>query len=136
MNLMRWLSSINSVWLLLLMGSFAVGAAVIAALLIRRLNIDKAAPIAAAYMTALGSLFAIFTGFLINSEYGTLRETQRLVGSEVAAASQLAFNTQGLSAPQVELVIDDLDAYLRRVDESEWRVLGAGGGTEVSAFNE
>jgi branched-chain amino acid transport system substrate-binding protein len=133
---MRWLSSINSVWLLVLMFGFAIGAAVLAALMIRRLNIDKAAPVAAAYMTALGSLFAIFTGFLINSEYGTLRETQRLVGSEVAAASQLAFNTQGLSAPQVELVIDDLDAYLRRVDESEWRVLGAGGGTEVSAFNE
>jgi len=122
--------------MLLLVGTCAVGVALLSALLIGRNRSEKAAPVAAAYMTALGSLFAIFTGFLINSEFGILRETQRLVGEEVAAASQLAFNTQGLLAPDVELVIDDLNAYLRRVDESEWRVLGVGGDTEVSAFSE
>ena len=55
---------------------------------------------AAAYMTALGSLFAILTGFLINSEYSTLRHTQDLVAQETAASARLAFAPDAL--PGVE----------------------------------
>ena len=66
-------------WQVLLLALVTVAVVSIAvALLIRRFlgpgPRDRAGITAAAYMTALGSLFAILTGFLISSEYLTLRE--------------------------------------------------------------
>ena len=66
---------------------------------------ERAGITAAAYMTALGSLFAILTGFLISSEFLTLRSAQNAVGTEVAAASQLA-QASGALVRCVELASD------------------------------
>ncbi|MGA0069101.1 MAG: hypothetical protein ACO3PB_06565 [Miltoncostaeaceae bacterium] len=87
---------------------------------------EKSGATAAAYMTALGSLFAILTGFLINSEYSTLRDTQRIVGQEVAAASRLAYASASLPAADAELLQDALAAYLDDVQVGEWQALGRG----------
>ena len=86
---------------------------------------ERAGLVAAAYMTALGSLFAILTGFLINSEYATLRQTQSLVAAESAAASQLAYSTEGLPAADVERIQDRLVEYLDATERDEWRALGS-----------
>ena len=87
---------------------------------------EKAGMTAAAYMTALGSLFAILTGFLINSEYGTLRDTQRIVGQEVASASRLAYASASLPAADAEVLQAALTAYLNDVRTGEWQALGQG----------
>lgn len=84
---------------------------------------ESAGSTAAAYMTALGSLFAILTAFLISSEYATLRDAQNLVADESAAASRLAFATAGLPAADVSLVQDRLASYLRALEGDEWRAL-------------
>ena len=81
---------------------------------------------AAAYMTALGSLFAILTGFLLNGEYATLRQTQNLVYQEVAAGNRLAFSTEGLPAADVAVVQDALASYFAALAASEWRALERG----------
>jgi hypothetical protein len=81
---------------------------------------------AAAYMTALGSLFAILTGFLLNGEYAVLRQTQNLVYQEVAAGSRLAFSTEGLPASDVAVVQDALATYFTALAASEWRALERG----------
>ena len=86
---------------------------------------ERAGLVAAAYMTALGSLFAILTGFLINSEYATLRQTQSLVAAESAAASQLAYSTEGLPAADVERIQDRLVEYLEATERDEWRALAS-----------
>lgn len=87
---------------------------------------EKAGNTAAAYMTALGSLFAILTGFLINSEYGTLRDTQRIVGQEVSSASRLAYASAGLPPADAELMQQALTAYLNDVRVGEWQALAQG----------
>ena len=84
---------------------------------------EKAGITAAAYMTALGSLFAILTGFLINSEYGTLRQAQDVVAVEVSAASRLAYASAGLPPSDGERVQADLSAYLDSLLKGEWRAL-------------
>jgi hypothetical protein len=87
---------------------------------------ERAAITAAAYMTALGSLFAILTGFLINSEYSTYRETQRIVGTEVAAASQLAYASADLPPADAGRVQNLLEEYMRTLVTSEWPALRRG----------
>jgi hypothetical protein len=84
---------------------------------------DKAGITAAAYMTALGSLFAILTGFLINSEYGTLRQAQDVVAVEVSAASRLAYASAGLPPADGERLQADLSRYLDGLLNGEWRAL-------------
>ncbi len=90
---------------------------------------------AAAYMTALGSLFAILTGFLIDTEYQTLRDTQNLVGVEVAAASQLAYSTEGLPAPDIRIVESKLIEYLDALNRDEWYALSTSQAERSSAFD-
>lgn len=94
--------------------------------LIRGDRRENAGVTAAAYMTALGSLFAILTGFLINSEYSTLRDTQRLVGQEVSSASRLAYSSASLPAADAEVLQDALTRYLSDVQVAEWQALGQG----------
>jgi len=94
---------------------------------------DKAGMTAAAYMTALGSLFAILTGFLINSEYGTLRDTQRIVGQEVSSASRLAYASASLPSSDAEVLQDALAAYLRDVQVGEWQALAQDSATKSPA---
>jgi len=96
---------------------------------------EKAGNTAAAYMTALGSLFAILTGFLINSEYSTLRDTQRIVGMEIAGASRLAYASASLPAADAELVQDALTTYLEDVEYGEWQALGQGSATRSPAMD-
>ncbi len=86
---------------------------------------ERAGTVAAAYMTALGSLFAILTAFLINAEYQSLRQTNTLIADESASASQLAYSTEGLPAADVERVQDLLEAYLEAVERDEWRALAS-----------
>jgi hypothetical protein len=83
----------------------------------------KAGSTAAAYMTALGSLFAILTGFLINSEYGTLRQAQDVVALEVSAASRLAYVSAGLPPSDGERIQTDLTHYLDGLLRGEWEAL-------------
>lgn len=94
---------------------------------------DKAGTTAAAYMTALGSLFAILTGFLINSEYNTLRDTQRLVGQEVSSASRLAYASASLPPADAEGLQDALTRYLQDVQVGEWQALGQGSASRSPA---
>jgi hypothetical protein len=100
---------------------------------------DHSSLIAAAYMTAIGSLFAIFSGFLLNGEYTQLRETQRLVFEEVAAGSRLAYSTEGLDTQDVDDVQAALADYLDATVNSEWPALGRsepGSRDAASALNE
>ncbi|MEJ6510887.1 MAG: branched-chain amino acid ABC transporter substrate-binding protein [Actinomycetota bacterium] len=80
---------------------------------------------AAAYMTALGSLFAILTGFLINSEYATLRQAQSLVGKEAAAASRLAWSSETLPSVDTALVQQRLGVYLSDSRTSDFKAFGS-----------
>ena len=89
---------------------------------------------AAAYMTALGSLFAILTGFLINAEYQNLRDAETLVSNEAAAATRLAYATEGLPSSDVSVVQDSLTQYLGAVDEYEWPAMSSGNAERSRAF--
>jgi len=84
---------------------------------------EHAGMAAAAYMTALGSLFAILTGFLINSEFATLREARQIVGSEAAAASRLASATEGLPSVDTAAVQVRLGRYLDDSATADWTAL-------------
>ena len=110
--------------LLLVTGLVAAGMVLAFGRYLRGDAAEKAGVTAAAYMTALGSLFAILTGFLINSEYGTLRQTQDVVAVEVSAASRLAYASAGLPPSDGERVQDDLTQYLDAILKGEWRALG------------
>lgn len=87
---------------------------------------ERAGTTAAAYMTALGSLFAILTGFLISSEYLTLRDARNALGAEVAAASQLAQASGSLTPADTGRVQEDLTAYLSVLPIGEWPALESG----------
>lgn len=125
---MRWLASLpTGVILLISVGGAAAFAVATTVLLHRAVRADgreHAGLTAAAYMTALGSLFAILTGFLLNGEYAVLRQTQNLVYEEVAAGSRLAFSTEGLPAADIALIQDSLAGYFGTLGTSEWRALG------------
>lgn len=90
---------------------------------------------AAAYMTALGSLFAILTGFLINSEYATLRETQRAISTEVAAESVLAYASASLPPPDTYRIQALLTKYNNALINSEWRALAINDENQSTAFD-
>jgi len=84
---------------------------------------EYAGATAAAYMTALGSLFAILTGFLINNEYSTLRHTNEVVAQESAAISQLAYASAGLPPTDAELIQQRLFTYTHDLASTEWPAL-------------
>ncbi len=96
---------------------------------------ERAGVVAAAYMTALGSLFAILTAFLINAEYQSLRQTNTLISNESAAASRLAYSSEGLPAADVERVQDLLVEYLEAVERDEWRALASDEPENSRAFS-
>ena len=127
---MAWLASLpTSVILLIALGgalALALGTTVLLHRVVHTSGREHAGLTAAAYMTALGSLFAILTGFLLNGEYTVLRQTQNLVYEEVAAGSRLAFSTEGLPAADVALIHDALGNYFDTFGTSEWRALGRG----------
>lgn len=79
---------------------------------------------AASYMTALGSLFAILTGFLINTAYVGVRSAEETVAAEAAAANRLAWGARGLPAADISLIQEDLAAYLAALEQQEWPELG------------
>lgn len=87
---------------------------------------QKAGHTAEYYMTALGSLFAFLTGFLISAEYSTLRDARNAVGAEVAAASQLAQASGSLTPADTGEVQEKLTAYLTALTAGEWAALAAG----------
>lgn len=126
--MMTWLTSL-SIWVLFFLSMAFVGvvSAVTYVVLHRNLgdNRERTGIAAAAYMTALGSLFAILTGFLINSEYSTLRQAQSLVGQEVAAASRLAWATEGLPSVDTSLVQERLGAYLADSRRFDWKAFAS-----------
>lgn len=125
---MRWLASLSPAVILIasvaVATAIAVGTTVVAYRLSRPSGRDHIGITAAAYMTALGSLFAILTGFLLNGEYALLRQTQNIVNEEVAAANRLAFATEGLPAADTSLVQDTLATYFDALGNGEWRALG------------
>jgi hypothetical protein len=99
---------------------FALVAGLIMRQLIQTGARESAGLTAAAYMTVLGSLFAILTGFLINTEYSTYRQAQNSVGSEVAAASELAYASASLPAADASLVQARLGTFLVTTSVQEW----------------
>ena len=121
---MSWLSSLPGMAILALcVGGSIVFALTVVAVGARAFPTDRREGIgitAAAYMTVLGSLFAILTGFLINTEYGTLRQAQTLVGAEMAAASQVAYGAAGLPPIDAALVQAALVEQLDAIAEREW----------------
>ena len=125
---MTWLTGLP-IWALLFFALLVVGVISGATYLFlhRRLGEDRERTglAAAAYMTALGSLFAILTGFLINSEYATLRQAQSLVGREAAAASRLAWATETLPSVDTALVQQRLGTYLSDSHSSDFKALGS-----------
>lgn len=127
---MDLLTSLNEWQILLVMLLFIGVVTALAWLVIRRFLVgpprERAGVTAAAYMTALGSLFAILTGFLIALEYTTLREANHAVGAEVAAASQLAYATGVLPPADAERLQDDLTTYLQALRSGEWPALSGG----------
>lgn len=84
---------------------------------------EQVSIVSAAYMTAFGSLFAILTAFLISAEYTSYRAAQSAIGSEVAAADQLASATAGLSPADAERIQSLLTTYLKDVVSSDWEAL-------------
>lgn len=124
---MEVLTSLPAGWLLtLVLGGVLVFSGLMIVVLQRTVRTggrERAGLVAAAYMTALGSLFAILTGFLLNGEYAVLRDTQRLVYEEVAAGSRVAFSAEGLPAADVSVVQDRLVNYFATLPGSEWRAL-------------
>jgi hypothetical protein len=120
----RALTSLNGVEISLLCVGGAILFALVAGLIMRQLiqtgARESAGLTAAAYMTVLGSLFAILTGFLINTEYSTYRQAQNSVGSEVAAASELAYASASLPAADASLVQARLGTFLVTTSVQEW----------------
>jgi hypothetical protein len=111
---------------LLLVAAGGVGVILALHRIVSPKNRESVGMTAAAYMTALGSLFAILTGFLINAEYTTLRRTQDIVAEEASAASRLAWATEGLAGVDSALVQDALATYLHDLDTGEWDALANG----------
>lgn len=140
---MQYLTSLPTVPLLVLVG-LVVGLFSIASMLVIHHFVrggarEHSSLIAAAYMTAIGSLFAIFSGFLLNGEYTQLRDSQSLVYEEVAAGSRLAYSSEGLPAADVDRVQAALATYLEAVTVSEWPALGRnepGSPEAASALND
>ncbi|MFM8894318.1 MAG: hypothetical protein ACKOE2_02820, partial [Actinomycetales bacterium] len=125
---MTWLTSLH-VWVLLVLSMVMVGAISAGTYLVLHSRIgdhrERTGMAAAAYMTALGSLFAILTGFLINTEYSTLRQAQTLVGREVAASSRLAWASEGLPSVDTSLVQQRLGTYLLDSERFDWKAFGS-----------
>lgn len=89
---------------------------------------------AAAYMTALGSLFAILTGFLINTAYLGVRSAEDTVAAEAAAANRLAWGARGLPSADISLIQEDLAAYLAALERKEWPELGGSDSVEGASL--
>ena len=124
---MSWLTSLP-VWGILFLSLLIVGSVSCASYLVLHSKTgehrERTGMAAAAYMTALGSLFAILTGFLINSEYATLRQAQSLVGKEAAAASRLAWATEALPSVDTALIQQRLGVYLTDSERSDFHAFG------------
>jgi hypothetical protein len=140
---MEYLTSLPTIPLLLVVagvvGLFSLGTMLVLHHFVQGGAREHSSLIAAAYMTAIGSLFAIFSGFLLNGEYTQLRDTQKLVFEEVAAGSRLAYSTEGLPGDDVDAVQAALAEYLDAVVNSEWAALGRnepGSPQAASALND
>ena len=124
---MSWLTSLP-VWAILFLSLAIIGSVSASSYLFLHSRTgehrERTGLAAAAYMTALGSLFAILTGFLINSEYATLRQAQSLVGKEAAAASRLAWATEALPSVDTALVQQRLGVYLTDSENSDFKAFG------------
>ncbi|MEY2990284.1 MAG: hypothetical protein RLZZ163_1200, partial [Actinomycetota bacterium] len=134
---MTWLTGLSTFWLLLL-SLMIVGVLSFVTYWFLHVWIgdhrEHAGVAAAAYMTALGSLFAILTGFLINSEYTTLRSAQSVVGQEASAASRLAWATEGLPSVDVSNVQSRLGTYLELSAAFDWKAFADGTPQSSPAF--
>jgi hypothetical protein len=137
---LRALTSLSGLELLLLCvggaAAFAAFALLVLHLTLHPQRREGAGATAAAYMTVLGSLFAILTGFLINSEYATLRQAQNVIGTEVASAGQLAYASASLPPPDTALVQESLAGYLGDVSGGEWRMLSRDPGGRSAAADD
>lgn len=121
---MTALSSLGGLEMLLLcVGGSVLYALLIIVVVVRLIPLTRrevTGTTAAAYMTVLGSLFAILTAFLINTEYSTYRQANNEVGAEVSAASDLAYASASLPPVDTSLIQEDLLAYLTAMQVREW----------------
>jgi Protein of unknown function (DUF4239) len=81
---------------------------------------DQVGSVAAPLMPALGATFAVLIAVTLSSEAGYLREAQKVVSDEAAAAARLAW---AATSPRVtsEPVQSALAGYLQATRDGEWR---------------
>lgn len=127
---MLWLTSLPT-WVvfggtLVFMGSIA---AIAHHLMITRISAERRvgmAKTATVYITELGTLFAILTGFLISSEYSIYRQAQTSIAQETSAGTNLAYSTRPLPAVDVSQIQAREALYLDSIEREDWAALAKG----------
>jgi hypothetical protein len=95
-------------------------------------ELDQVPSVAAPLMPALGAAFAVMIAVTLQSEAGYLREAQKYVSDEAAAASRLAWaaTTPGVPTEPIQSALTD---YLAATRATEWRDNRAADGTAETA---
>jgi hypothetical protein len=89
----------------------------------RRLGMAKTATV---YITELGTLFAILTGFLISSEYSIYRQAQTSIAQETSAGTNLAYSTRPLPAVDISQIQARTALYIDAIQREDWQALSKG----------
>jgi hypothetical protein len=89
----------------------------------RRVGMAKTATV---YITELGTLFAILTGFLISSEYSIYRQAQTSIAQETSAGTNLAYSTRPLPAVDVSQIQAREALYIQTIQQEDWAALKKG----------
>ncbi|MFM7616944.1 MAG: hypothetical protein ACKO72_05725 [Actinomycetes bacterium] len=127
---MLWLTSLPTgvvfVAFIVVMGGVA---AIAHHLMITRISEERRAGMAktaTVYITELGTLFAILTGFLISAEYSIYRQAQTAIAQETSAGTNLAYSTRPLPAVDISQIQDRAAAYIDSIQREDWQALKRG----------
>jgi hypothetical protein len=133
---MNWLTSLPAGVCVLLWLAVALLAAATGRVIVRAVvpagELDQVQSVTAPLMPALGAAFAVMIAVTLQSEAGYLREAQKDVSDEAAAASRLAWaaTSPGVSTEPIHTALTD---YVTATRETEWRDDGAADGTQQTA---
>jgi hypothetical protein len=97
----------------------------------RRVGMSKTATV---YITELGTLFAILTGFLISAEYSIYRQAQTAIAQETSAGTNLAYSTRPLPAVDISQIQDRAALYIDSIRTEDWAALRRGDLPEGQTF--
>jgi hypothetical protein len=125
-----WLTS-QPTWAVFLttLVAMAAIAAVAHHLMVTRISEERRqgmARTATVYITELGTLFAILTGFLISSEYSIYRQAQTSIAQETSAGTNLAYSTRPLPAVDVSQIQAREALYIDTIEREDWTALAKG----------